>query len=164
LDPEQKERAIIDKTLATQSKYYEMPCLAYNKHVHKAMKLDRRLWEPYTCCQLFFNGIIAPQRNSRIRISQDWARLGLPGSCPFAFSEETLDLHEEQVAKYEDMLYLRDIVKTQLCTDDAGWVPMERWEETNKMNQYLFMYIETMSEELSPDAAAKTWPFPPRLH
>jgi hypothetical protein len=68
------------------------------------------------------------------------------------------------------MLLLRDIVKTQLCTDDTGWVAMERWEETNKMNQYLFMYIEifmyieTMSEELSPDAAAKTWPFPPRLH
>jgi hypothetical protein len=165
LDPQGKEQAIKDKTLATQSKYYEMSCLAYNKHVHQAMNLDRRLWEPFTCSQLFFNGSTVPLRNPLIRISQDCASLGLPGSCPFAFSEEILDLHEEQVAKYEDMLYLRDIVKTQLCTDDTGWIAMERWEETNKMNQYLFeMYIETMSEELSPDAAAQTWPFPPRLH
>ncbi|KAF7121830.1 hypothetical protein CNMCM5793_009383 [Aspergillus hiratsukae] len=162
LDPEQKEQAIKDKTLATQSKYYEMSCLAYNKHVYKAMKLDRSLWELFTCCQLFLNGSIVPLRSSLIRIAQDWAGLGLPGSCPFAFPDEVLNMHEERVVRYQDMLYLRDIVKTQLCTDDTGWVPMERWEEANKMNQYLFdMYLETMSEELSPDAAAKTWPFPP---
>ncbi|RHZ50892.1 hypothetical protein CDV55_101187 [Aspergillus turcosus] len=162
LDPEQKEQAIKDKASATQSKYYEMSCLAYNKRVHEAMKLDRTLWEPFTCCQPFSKGSLVPLRNSLIRISQDWARLGLPGSCPFAFPDEVVNMHEEQVVKYQDMLYLRDIVKTQLCTDDTGWVPMERWEETNKMNQYLFdMYLETMSEELSPDAAAKTWPFPP---
>lgn len=64
---------------------------------------------------------------------------------------------------YEDMLYLWDIVKTQLCTDDSGWVPMDRWEETNYMNQKLFdMYIETMSEELSLGAASGKWPFPPK--
>lgn len=161
LNPEQKERAIEDKTLATLSKYYEMSCLAYNKRVHEAMKLDRTIWEPFTCCQLFLNGSLVPLRDSLIRISQNWARLGLPGSCPFVFPEKVLNMHNEQVVKYQDMLYLRDIVKTQLCTDDTGWVPMERWKETNKMNKYLFdMYIETMSEELSPDAAAKTWPFP----
>jgi hypothetical protein len=65
--------------------------------------------------------------------------------------------------QHQDMLYLWDIVKTQLCTDDTGWVPMERWEKTNEMNKNLFdMYIKTMSEELSPDAALKKWPFPPK--
>jgi hypothetical protein len=33
---------------------------------------------------------------------------------------------------------------------------MERWETTNEMNGYLFdMYIKTMIEELSSDAASK---------
>ncbi|PTU25261.1 hypothetical protein P175DRAFT_0528800 [Aspergillus ochraceoroseus IBT 24754] len=58
--------------------------------------------------------------------------------------------------QYQDMLYLQDIVKTQLCADDSGWVPVERWEITNEINKDLFdMYIQTRSEELSPDAAAK---------
>jgi hypothetical protein len=67
------------------------------------------------------------------------------------------------VKQYEDRLYLWDLAKSQLCTDDVGWVPMERWEVTNKMNKDLFgMFVEAMSEELSPEAASKIWPFPPK--
>ncbi|KAH2674834.1 hypothetical protein KXV96_000920 [Aspergillus fumigatus] len=47
LDPDQKERVAEEQTLAAQSKYYEMSCLAYNKPIYDAMKLDRRLWEPF---------------------------------------------------------------------------------------------------------------------
>lgn len=43
LDPEQKNQATREKTLASLSKYYEMSCLVYNKRVYDAMKLDRRL-------------------------------------------------------------------------------------------------------------------------
>ncbi|KAK2763292.1 hypothetical protein FQN54_009928 [Arachnomyces sp. PD_36] len=162
LDPEQKEEATKEITAASRSKYYEMSCLGYNKHIYDAMKLDRRLWEPFICCELFSKGSMVPLRSSLVRISQDWAVLGLPGSCPFSFSEEELNLHNEQVELYQDTLYLWDIVKTQLCTDDFGWVAMDRWEKTNDMNKSLFdMYIETMSEELSLDAATKKWPFPP---
>ncbi|OJD23727.1 hypothetical protein ACJ73_04913 [Blastomyces percursus] len=162
LDSEAKEQAIRDKTLASQSKYYEMSCLGFNKRVYDAMTLDRRLWEPFTCCQLFTNGSLVPLRNSLIRISQDWALLGLPGSPPFLFSEEELKLHKDQVVLYQDMTYLWDMVKTQLCTDASGWVSNELWEITKNINKNLFaMYIESMSEELSPHAASKKWPFPP---
>ncbi|RAL05584.1 phosphotransferase family protein [Aspergillus ibericus CBS 121593] len=163
LDPEQKDQARRERASASQSKYYEMSNLAYNKRVYDAMKLDRRLWEPFTCCQLFSNGSMVPLRNSLLRVSQDWDFLDLPGSCPFQFSEEELKMHNEKVVLYQDMLYLWDVVKTQLCTDDSGWVPMERWEKTNDMNKSLFeTYIKTMSEELSLDAASKKWPFPPK--
>lgn len=72
-------------------------------------------------------------------------------------------MHNEHVVQYEDLLYLWDIVKTQLCTDDSGWVPIERWEKTKEMNKTLFdMYVQTMRKELSPVAASKKWPFPPK--
>ncbi|KMK54669.1 hypothetical protein Y699_06313 [Aspergillus fumigatus Z5] len=132
LDPDQKERVAEEQTLAAQSKYYEMSCLAYNKPIYDAMKLDRRLWEPFTCCQLFSNGSMVPLRNSLARLFQDWANIGLPGSCPFEFTEDDLRRHNEQVQHYQDT------------------------------NKYLFdMYMETLSDELPPEVAAKRWPFPP---
>ncbi|OAL73527.1 hypothetical protein A7D00_1554 [Trichophyton violaceum] len=132
LDPEEKETAKVEHALATQSKYYEMYCLGYNIPAYNAMKLDRRLWEPFVCCELPPTGFLVPLRNSLIRIFQDWNLLG--------FS---------------------DIIKGQLRTDDNGWVPIERWEATNKMNEYLFdTYMKTMSEETSPEMAKKAWPIP----
>ncbi|RAL17480.1 uncharacterized protein BO97DRAFT_447899 [Aspergillus homomorphus CBS 101889] len=162
LDATQKEAARKAQTLAVQSKYYEMSCLVYNKPVYNAMRLDRRLWEPFTCCQLPSSGSMVPLRNSLIRLSQDWVLLGLPGSCPVAFNEEELRRHTEQVRLYHDSRYSRDIVKDQLGTDDSGWVPLEQWESTNKLNKYLFdMYVEAMSEETPAEGAAQRWPFPP---
>ncbi|KAJ5226467.1 hypothetical protein N7468_007692 [Penicillium chermesinum] len=162
LGSEKKEQAINERELASRSKYYEMSNLAHNLRVYNAMKLDSRLWEPFTYCQLFSQGSLVPLRHCLIRLSQDWSLLGLPGSCPFLISEIELQKHNEQKSQYEDRLYLSDLVKNQLFTDDAGWVPNDRWEATERANGELYnMYIETMSEELTPQAAAKDWPFPP---
>lgn len=162
LNPDQKEKVAEEQALAAQSKYYEMSCLAYNKPIYDAMKLDRRLWEPFTCCQLFSNGSVVPLRNSLTRLFHDWENMGLPGSCPFEFTEDDLQRHNEQVQHYQDTVYLWDIVKGQLRTDDSGWIPVGQWESTKKMNKYLFdIYMKTLSDELSPEAASKRWPFPP---
>lgn len=163
LSPEQKELAINERELASRSKYYEMSNLAHNQRAYSAMKLDTRLWEPFTYSQLSSQGSLVPLRHCLIRLFQDWSLLGLPDSCPFLISENELRRHDEQKSLYEDRLYLCDLVKNQLSTDDAGWVPNDRWEATEKANRELYnMYIETMSEELSPQAAAKNWPFPPQ--
>ncbi|KAM5457487.1 hypothetical protein MaudCBS49596_000682 [Microsporum audouinii] len=161
LDPDEKKRAEEEQALATQSKYYEMYCLGYNTPVYNAMKLDRRLWEPFVCCELPSTGFLVPLRNSLIQVFRDWNLLGLPGSCPFEFTEDDLKRHNEQVQRYEDNRYLMDIIKGQLRTDDNGWVPIERWEAANKMNEYLFdTYMKTVSEEMSPEKAERAWPFP----
>lgn len=162
LSPEQQKHATNDNELAFISKYYEMATLVSNKHAYDAMELDRRLWEPFTSCQLSSSGSLVPLRSRMIRISQDWGLLGLPGNCPFTITEEERGRHNEQTLQYNDRLYLWDIVKSQLGTDDAGWVPIQRWEATKQMNRELFnIYIEAMSEELSPAEASKKWPFPP---
>ncbi|OQE96386.1 hypothetical protein PENNAL_c0001G06488 [Penicillium nalgiovense] len=72
LDPDQKEKVAEEQTLAAQSEYYEMSCLGYSKAIYDAMKLDRRLWKPFTYCQLFPNGSMVPLRNSLARLFHDW--------------------------------------------------------------------------------------------
>ncbi|KAL4758252.1 uncharacterized protein BDW70DRAFT_152607 [Aspergillus foveolatus] len=132
LDPNRKEKVAEGQTLAAQSKYYEMSCLAYNKSIYDAMKLDRRLWEPFTCCQLFSNGSMVPLWNSLARLFHDWKNLRLPGCCPFELTENDLQRHSEQVQQYEDTVYLWDIVKSQLRTDDSGWIPSGNGNRQNR--------------------------------
>lgn len=161
LDPEQREEAIDQEALASQSKYYEMSCLGYNKQVYNAMKLDRRLWELFTCCQISANGSLVPSRNSLIRLCHDWDLLGFPGICPYGFTEDELQRHNEQTIQYQDSRYLWDLAKTQICTDDSGWVPLERWEVTNELNEHLHnMYMKAFGEQLELGAATP-WPFQP---
>lgn len=163
ISPEQKEQALKGQGSASRSEYYGMSSLAHNQRVHNAMKLDSRLWRPFTYCQRFSHGSLVPLRQCLIRLSQDWSLLRLPGSCPFLITETELQKHDEQKLKYEDRLYLWDLVKNQLLTDDAGWVPNDLWEATEKANRELYdMFMEAMSEELTPQAAAKNWPFPPQ--
>lgn len=160
LSPEKQTSATNDNELASGSKYYEMSSLAYNKRVYDAMKLDLRLWESFTCCQLFSHGSLVPLRDCLIRLSEDLSLLGLPGNCPFLITENERQKHDEQKVQYEDRLYLWDLVKSHLCTVNAGWVPNDRWEATEKANRELYnMYIETMREELTPEAASKKWLF-----
>ncbi|GAQ35663.1 hypothetical protein AtubIFM54640_007903 [Aspergillus tubingensis] len=162
LGPDEKESAKEEHKLAIQSKYYEISCRAHNKPVFNAMALDRCLWEPFTRCQLPSNGSLVPLRNSLIRIAEDWELLGLSDSSPFQFNEEELKRHDEQVQFYKDSLSLWDLVKEQLGTDNSGWIHSEDWESVNKMNKYLYnMFIDTMSEEISAEEAAKRWPFLP---
>ncbi|EEQ31757.1 conserved hypothetical protein [Microsporum canis CBS 113480] len=166
LEPEQQQQARIDRDLASLSKYYEMSSLVKNKRVYDAMGIPRTLWEPFTCCQLSSDGGLVPLRDCLVRLEQSWVRLGLHGSCPYTFSEDDLKRNEEEVTQYKDRLYLWGLVKSQLSTNDAGWVASDQWEEAHEVNRYLYdMFIDTMSQEMSQEEAlekGKTWPFPPR--
>ncbi|RDW64359.1 uncharacterized protein DSM5745_09770 [Aspergillus mulundensis] len=162
LSPEQQEQATNEKDLALRCKYYEMSCLAHNQHVHDAMRLDRRLWEPFVCSQLSSHGSLVPIRECLIRLSEDWSALGLQGNCPFQIPEDERKKHDEQRMQYEDSVYLWDLVTKHLLTDSSGWVPHDRWEATKEANRELYtMYSKMMSEELAPEAARRIWPFPP---
>ena len=88
LSSEEQWEALKFKDLVARSKYYEMCVAEYNDLVYDAMKLDRRLSEPFRFCQLPPTGDLARLRDCLISISKDWATLGLPGDCPFAFTAE----------------------------------------------------------------------------
>ncbi|KAG0155575.1 kinase-like domain-containing protein [Penicillium digitatum] len=123
LSPEQQKQATNDNELASRSKYYEMSSLASNKSVYEALKLDRRLWEPFTCCQLFFHGSLA--------FIPGLGLTGPPGvTAPLMMTENECQKQYEQKVQYEYRLYLWDLVKSQLCIDRAGCVPNNRWEAT----------------------------------
>jgi hypothetical protein len=46
-------------------------------------------------------------------------------------------------------VYLWNLAKKQLCTDDDTWVPVDRFEATTKVKQYLSgVFVEIMGEEI----------------
>ncbi|KZF22374.1 hypothetical protein L228DRAFT_261549 [Xylona heveae TC161] len=168
---EQQEEAIQVWNAAHRTKHYETATLQHNKHAFDAMSFERRLWEPFTYCQLFsHDGSLVPLRNCLLRISRDWSDLGLPGTCPFEFTREELADYDKQVEDYEVTTQLRNFIADALCTDDTGWYPTlsnEQWEAINEENKKLFdLFIETVMkdpDELSPEEAANKWPFPPKV-
>ncbi|KAL5335982.1 hypothetical protein BJX70DRAFT_390279 [Aspergillus crustosus] len=144
LSPEEQEQATEENELARQAKCYEMSCLRCSKH---PAQLTRGLF---------------PIRECLIQLSDGWSTLDLPDNCPFEMTEREQQKHAEQQPQYQDTLMLWDIATRALLTDESGWVPHDRWEATVKVNLEIYaMYIETMSEEMTPDEAARSWPFPP---
>lgn len=164
MSPEDQQRALKIKDLVARSKYYEMCVIEYDDLIYDAMKLDRRLSEPFRFCRRPSSiGGLGPLRKCLVSISKDWATLGLPGKCPFAFTAEELVKEEKQLAQLDDTTKLKELVKDQLSTDDEGWVPTERWEATIEQNRVLFNnFAESLGDSLSQKAASKKWPFPPR--
>lgn len=61
-----------------------------------------------------------------------------------------IELKYAQCFFQENTVLIDRLAKSQLCTDDVDWVPIERWEATTQINKDLFnMFVDAMSEELS---------------
>lgn len=161
LAPEHKEQAMRNREMGSISKYYEMSCLAHDKRVYNALTVDGRFYAPFTCINSRTHGLVQ-LRECLLALSSDWSLLDLEGKCPYQINRP--QEHDKQKAEYTDMLYLRDLVTDQLMTDESGLVPHERWEVTKMVNRELFdTYIDTMSEEMGREEAARKWPFPAGL-
>ncbi|KAL3456015.1 phosphotransferase family protein [Aspergillus heterothallicus] len=159
------------------SKYYETSLHRHNPPVLDAISLARPLWEPFVSAHLAcfpssssLAKSLVPLRDCLIRLCDGWPSsssssppsLGLADSCPYIITDAERELHATQKAEYDDRVMLAGFVQTQLLADEAGWVPHDRWEETNRVNGELYgMFIEATSVELSAGEARKKWPFPP---
>ncbi|KAL2824568.1 kinase-like domain-containing protein, partial [Aspergillus pseudoustus] len=150
---------------AVLSKYYELSVRRENELVFDAVSLTRWLWEPFVIAQLGDLGSLVPLRECLTRLSEGWSSsLGLEGTCPYeppaAYAERAR--HAVQKEKFENLELLWDLARTGLLTNEAGWVPRERWEATLKVNRELYtVFMEAMSGEMDAEAARRLWPFPP---
>ncbi len=160
LDTIEQQRAILQRDLATRWKLYEMYTLINNLDVYNALRVDRRLWEPFARCGQSRHDDIVPLRSCLIRVFNDWELLEMSGECPFAFTKDELQMHEKESKQYQDRVYLQNLARDQLRTDDEGWVPLREWEAVRAENQRLNgMFVDTMAGEMSKEEAMKMWPF-----
>ncbi|MCJ1262801.1 hypothetical protein MMC22_002671 [Lobaria immixta] len=160
LDTIQQQRAILEKSLATRWKMYEMYTFIKNEEAYNALEVDRRLWEPFARCGEWSGYSSVPLRSCLIRVLNDWGRLAFAGECPYTFTKTDLRKHEEELKQHQDRVYLQALARDQLSTNDEGWVPIPEWDSVRAENQDLLdMFVDTMADEMSKEDAMKMWPF-----
>lgn len=57
---------------------------------------------PFALCKQWSKNYVVPLRRSLIWIFNDWSLLELSGECPFSFTENELERHEEESKKYQE--------------------------------------------------------------
>lgn len=160
LDTIQQQRAILEKSLATRWKMYEMYTFIKNEEAYNALEVDRRLWEPFARCGEWSGYSSVPLRSCLIRVLNDWGLLAFAGECPYTFTKTDLRKHEEESKQHQDRVYLQALARDQLSTNDEGWVPIPESDSVRAENQDLLdTFVDTMADEMSKEDAMKMWPF-----
>lgn len=162
LDEESKLLAEREWSQAKLAKAYEVSTYLEDRVAHEAMNVPRVFRELFVRCGEVSEVGVIPLRACLIEIFQNWSTLGFTGQCPFSFTEEEIDTHEQQFIGYQAWHEVQRLAWECLDTDAEGWVaPEVDIAEKRKQNKELLsMFIERMAGEKSPEEAMKMWPFP----
>ncbi|KAJ9268533.1 hypothetical protein DTO212C5_5308 [Paecilomyces variotii] len=162
LDEDSKLLAQREWSQAKLAKAYEVSTYLEDRVAHEAMNVPRVFRELFIRCGEVSEVGVIPLRACLIEIFQNWSTLGFTGQCPFSFTEEEIDTHEQQFLEYQAWHEVQRLAWECLDTDAEGWVaPEVDIAEKRKQNKELLsMFIERMAGEKSPEEAMKMWPFP----
>ncbi|KAJ9261706.1 hypothetical protein DTO195F2_3964 [Paecilomyces variotii] len=168
--PDEFDELVEDSKLLAQrewsqaklAKAYEVSTYLEDRVAHEAMNVPRVFRELFIRCGEVSEVGVIPLRACLIEIFQNWSTLGFTGQCPFSFTEEEIDTHEQQFLEYQAWHEVQRLAWECLDTDAEGWVaPEVDIAEKRKQNKELLsMFIERMAGEKSPEEAMKMWPFP----
>jgi hypothetical protein len=84
--------------------------------------------------------------------------LGLPEKysyIPPTGSE--LEAHKERWTWFEDFQRFRQVLSSKLQADNDGWVPTERWKETQELHTEIFDDIIAETKEPDTDMTEEDW-------
>ncbi|KAI2956348.1 hypothetical protein CBS147323_9268 [Aspergillus niger] len=162
LDEEDKVAALRDWTQAKMAKAYEVSTFIENRLAHNAMNVPRVFRELFIRTGETSDVGVVPLRECLIEIFQNWSNLGIPGHCPYSFSQEDIDAHKQQFAEYEEWNEVQQLAQESLDTDAEGWVaPQLDFVQKQRQNKELLsMYIARTEEKKSPEEVMRIWPFP----
>ncbi|KAK2734458.1 hypothetical protein FQN57_001693 [Myotisia sp. PD_48] len=158
MDADEKAFALAEKDEATRTKCYEAALAKFNSPSLFAMnQIGDTIRDLFVRCDKTYKEGIIPLRDSLIKITENWSKLGLSGECPVSFSREEIAVHQEEMSRYRDWLQLRGYVQQLLYSDDEGWIPPQLdFEEMMVKHKELYeFYLE--KEELSEEERRKTW-------
>lgn len=79
-----------EKDVSTCRKTFEVILLGHARKLHDARALNENLSRPFRYCTASWRHSAAALRHELIELSQRWAELGLPGSCPYQPTDEEL--------------------------------------------------------------------------
>lgn len=90
-------------------------------------------------------------RDLLITVVDRWERICLNTICPIQFGEAERKRHKEE---YENYIYYKtrfDLLRTHVDCDTSGWVPIERFEQANRV-------MEKIRQQWNPEE--EKGPFP----
>lgn len=150
-----------EKDIWTCRQTFEVVLKGYIPNLHNARSMDQTLLRTFRYCDASWRYSAAALRQELIDLSQRWAELGFPGSCPYQPTPKELAEHAEQYEDFESAQQLKMLLKRVLDADSDGWVPAENWETAKRGNKTLHdRWMETIKDSgSSRDHAKKLWPF-----
>lgn len=160
--PEEAEREDrLRKEVAILRAAWELSLEASSPRLHAAQTLEHSLIRPFRYCSTTWQQGICGFRSDLIDLSQEWAALGLPGSCPYQPTEEELANHNAQWEDFEMALNLERGLMNMLSTDEEGFVPTDNWEIVKDASDALFekWLADADADGMGRDKAKQLWPF-----
>jgi hypothetical protein len=144
------------------SKFYELSTANQHLRAHHAFLMPQFTRELFIRCGEVSEEGAIPLRACLIEFAEAWSDLGFLGKCPFSFSEEDIQKHNQQFQDYRDFHQVQEIARTLLSTDSEGWIsPQLDFVERQRMNTELLHEIMRRSNEYNKTAEEirSIWPF-----
>ncbi|KAL2001051.1 hypothetical protein VTN02DRAFT_2310 [Thermoascus thermophilus] len=161
MTPDEKDVAIAERDQAIIAKCYEAALVRSDLGSYLALtRIEEPVHELFTSCEHTYKHGIIPLRDTLIKISKNWHRMGLSEkNCPYTFTPEELARHERELAEYKEWHRLRRNMQQALHANDEGWVPPRvDFEQAQAKHKELFeTYLRNMPPGTSEEAARKSW-------
>ncbi|KAF1912281.1 kinase-like domain-containing protein [Ampelomyces quisqualis] len=162
LDADDKKLAELKFEDTKMSKFYELSTANQHLRTHHAFLMPQFTQELFIQCGEVFEEGAIPLRASLIEFANAWSELGFLGDCPFSYSEEDIQNHDQQFQDYRDFHRVQTIARKLLCTDSEGWIsPQLDFVKQQRMNAELLQEIILRSNEYNktPEEIRRIWPF-----
>ncbi|KAI9930737.1 hypothetical protein ASPWEDRAFT_471884 [Aspergillus wentii DTO 134E9] len=147
---------------ALRTKCYEAALVKTHLESYLALtEPDVAVRQLFTRAPFTYRDGILPLRDTLIKISQQWGKLGVREECPYRFSREEVKQHEREYGEYVEWCKLREHTHQLLHSNDGGWVPPEvDFEETQRKHDKLFRhFLKTKMKHMTEQEARKLWFF-----
>ncbi|OCT54229.1 hypothetical protein CLCR_00333 [Cladophialophora carrionii] len=155
---EVKDREKLDRDRRICQQTFEVVLGAYVPELADAQGARRKTPENDTYCHSSWRDGATPSRQELIELSQRWAELGLPGSCPCQPSVEELAEHAKQWEDFETVqkfkVFLMRVldVGSEGRVPSEGWVLNEGWEAAKAAHKQLYeQWMETVRVSEDPE-------------
>ncbi|KAL6711319.1 hypothetical protein ACN47E_005850 [Coniothyrium glycines] len=162
MDANDKKLAALKYENTKMSKFYELNTAHRHMRVHDALLMPQFTRELFIRLGEVSKEGAIPLRSCLIEFANAWSELGFLGECPFSFSEEEIQKHEQQFQEYRDFHQIQEIARKSLGTDSEGWIsPYLDFEERQRMNTELLHEIMLKSKYFNktPAEIHGIWPF-----
>ena len=162
-DPPSKAQQKTMDDVSICRRTWEVLVRGYMPELHKVRTMDKDLLRLFRYAPSAWRHAAVPFREELIQLSARWSsQLLLRGSCPYQPTLDELARQKTLWKDFETMQNMKSELVRGLGTDEEGWVPIDRWEDTKSAHSLLFReWLETVVKtgELTEDKARKVWHF-----